>query len=303
MFTRSMVMDDLTALIRVSIQNSKSEPWFPELADELTTGAWDRLNRDIGLTPESYGTTRVLARNWLAPRQIIASLQTRESVGERNSIISVETLTGSVSKYEEAGIRFYSASEISKPTILDCLHEAMGLIGGVLSLIGTVSSLVRSLHVIKPEDSHYDISFSEPSVPFSIFVSVPEERIENDSLRVAEAVVHEAMHLQLTLIEQVLPLVVGRSKQYYSPWKRELRNAQGILHALYVFGVIKRFLQEVYPRQKATERNHIRNRVTEINKQLTQSQGLALSSELTADGIQLVEKLFLIGLRFTNQYL
>ena len=293
LFTPSTAMDNLAARIRVSLQNPKSEPWFPELAHELTTGAWDRLNRDIGLTPESYGTTRLLSRNKLAPRQIIASLETRQPVGERNSTIFVETLTAEcVTKYEEAGISFYSASEVSNPTFLDCLHEAMDLIGGVLSLLGSVSFLVRSLHVIKPEDSHYDVSFSEPSVPFSIFVSVPKERTENDSLRVAEAVVHEAMHLQLTLIEQVLPLVAGMSKQYYSPWKRELRNAQGILHALYVFAVINRFLQELYPRQKDSERKYIRKRVTEINNQVAQSQRLDLSSQLTADGSQFVEKLF-----------
>lgn len=286
-------MNDLPERIRASLQNPNSEPWFPELADELTASAWDRLSRDLGLTPECYGTTRVLVRSRAAPRQIIASLETRQSGTERKSTISVETLTAEcVTKYEKAGVSFYSANEVSNPTILNCLREAIDLIGGVLSLVDTVSSLVHSLHVIKPEDSQYDVSFSEPGVPFSIFVSVPKERIENDSLRVAEAVVHEAMHLQLTLIEYVLPLVAGMSKKYYSPWKRELRNAQGILHGLYVFGVINRFLRELTPPRKAGERKHIRKRVTEINKQLAQSQRLNLTSQLTTEGRQFMERIF-----------
>ena len=49
------------------------------------------------------------------------------------------------------------------------------------------------------------------------------------------------MHLQLSLVERVVPLVLSQRKMYYSPWRDEVRNSEGILQALYVFGVIRLF--------------------------------------------------------------
>ena len=43
---------------------------------------------------------------------------------------------------------------------------------------------------------------------------------------------------QLTLIEAVVPLISGSPTTAFSPWKLEERPIQGVLHGLYVFGVI-----------------------------------------------------------------
>ena len=52
---------------------------------------------------------------------------------------------------------------------------------------------------------------------------------------------HEALHLQLSLVERVLPMVVsnpgGESEQVFSPWAGDGRSVRGLLHGVYVFGI------------------------------------------------------------------
>jgi len=284
-------MDDLVERIKASIENRDCDPWFPELTNDLVVRAWDCLHSDIGLAPNNYGTARVLRRSISAPRDIIASL--KRSSSSDAPTISIEAVQQKwADSYYKAGLSFYSSDEILERTILGCVEEAVAIINQVPSLMGTVDALVRSLHVIKPDDPNHDVSFSEPDIPFSIFVSVPEERVANDAVRVAEAIVHEAMHLQLTLIEQVVPLTASLSKKYYSPWRRESRNAQGIIHALYVFTVINRFLAQVsvsiFHGELAA---HVRKRRGEISVQIADTESFEASPELTLLGAKFVQRL------------
>jgi len=287
-------MDDLVEKIKASIENRNSDPWFPELTADLAAHAWDNLHRDIGLTPESYGTERVVSHSISARREIITSLKTCSPTGATARAIAIEALTEKfASEYQKQGVSFYASAEIPDTAVLSCLEDAFAIINQVPSLMRTVVVLVRSLHVIKPEDADYDLSFSEPHIPFSIFVSVPEMRIVNDALRVAEAIVHEAMHLQLTLIESTSPLLLSRSKRYYSPWRKEYRDAEGILHALYVFRVIKRFFEylsstEGQPLNVAV---YIRNRCDEINRQFEAVRSLRLESDLSRVGACFTQRL------------
>lgn len=284
-------MDDLARRIRSAIENPNNDPWWPGLTDELAATEWDRLHREIGLSPDTYGTNRLLGRNISARRDIISSLTAPPS-----SVVptmALEALSSEwVRHYKKVGISFYTPQEILNSCVLTCLEEAILIVNQVPSLMRTVASLVRSVHVIKPEDEYHDVSFSEPNVPFSIFVSVPEKRIANNALRVAEAIVHEAMHLQLTIIEHVVPVTVSLSKKYYSPWRRELRDARGIIHALYVFAVIHRFLAQIsssMSQRLLTE--HVRRRQVEINMQINNIESFQTSSELTFLGAQLVQSL------------
>ncbi len=286
-------MDDLAEKIKASIENPNGELWFPELTANLVARAWESLQRDLGLKPDIYGTERVLSRNPSAPREIITYLKTCPSTCPTARTISIEALTPAcATQYQKQGVTFYSPDEILRTTILSCIEEALAIINQVPSLMRTVATLVRSLHVIKPADEDHDVSFSQPHVPFSIFVSVPEKRIENDALRVAEAIVHEAMHLQLTLVEQVVPLTTSISKKYYSPWRRENRNAKGMIHALYVFTVIDRFLAQTswsIPQVELAE--HLRKRRGEIDIQITSTESFQGSSELTMQGAHFVRTL------------
>ena len=130
---------------------------------------------------------------------------------------------------------------MTNSTVLHCLQDAIDVLARVPTLQGTVSTLIRTCHVLKPENDSYDVSHSDPRTPFSAFVSVPRKRGPTDALRVAESLVHEAMHLQLTLIERLLPLVKESDLTYFSPWKGTQRSPRGVLHALYVFRAIHNF--------------------------------------------------------------
>lgn len=288
-------MDDLAERIKASMEDPNSDPWLPELTSDLAARAWDRLHRDIGLTPDNYGTERVLSRSIFAPREIITSLKTCPSTCATAPTISIEVLTQECAvKYQEQGVSFYSPDEILHSPVLSCFEEALAIINQVPSLMRTAAALVRSLHVIKPEDADYDVSFSEPHVPFSIFISVPEKRIANDALRVAEAVIHEAMHLQLTLIEQSVQLVLSDRKEYFSPWRGEHRTAQGVLHALYVFAVIDCLIANFQSRSflpiKSAE--YLKGRRRQIDNQMREIEGFRYCSSTTESGKRFVGRLF-----------
>lgn len=286
-------MDELAERIRGSIENRNGDPWFPELTADLAASACDSLRRDIGLTPETYGTERVLSHSSSGPREIIGCV-TLPPLSEAAPNISIEGLSeGCAAKYhKEGGVSFYTPDEILNTTVLPCIEDALLIVSQVPSLIRTVTALVRSLHVIEPEDADYDVSFSEPDVPFSIFVSVPRKRTANDALRVAEAIVHEAMHLQLTQIECVSRLVSSADGRYFSPWRGEHRNAGGVLHGLYVFHVIHRFLDRLASIGSSPENRlqYVRVRQLEIANQIDAIRSLQDGTELTAAGLTLVRR-------------
>jgi hypothetical protein len=260
-------MHRLARRIAVAFENPKSELWFPELTHDLALHEWNRLHRDIGITPGTYGTARVLSRCTCAPSPTVSIK--KGSQLSSSSDISIEVVQQEwAESYCRNGVSFYSIEEIQNTSVFPCVVEAIAIINQNPSLMRTVGTLARSLHLIKPPDADYDVSFSEPHIPFSIFVSVPETRVPNDAVRVAEAIVHETMHLQLTLIERISVLIRGNDDpKYYSPWRQERRTAQGLLHALYVFVVIDRFLSElrVSGKYELERRKKIAEEITQVH--------------------------------------
>lgn len=281
-------MPDLIARIRAALEDKTAPLWFPDLTDDLAETGWLKLRESIGLTPLDYGTVRVLSGNPGAARNIVKHQPAPFKA------IPIELMTiDFIRQYEKRGIRFYSAEEISKSEALFCIEDAISILNQLPTLSTTVATLVRALHILKPETCDHDMSFSEPHIPFSIFISVPKIRIHTDALRVAESIVHETMHLQLTLIEQYVPLIISTSQQYYSPWRKEYRDAQGILHALYVFRVIDRVLEQLVSIVSSTNdvTEYIHDRRYEIDKQISKIRSFQHSPELTSIGTCLLQRL------------
>ena len=170
------------------------------------------------------------------------------------------------------------------------LHEAGQLLRKVPSLNEAIAALVRSIHLLRAPGEGYDVSHSDPELPFSIFVSLaPDER--HAELRLAESIVHEAMHLQLTLAEQRWPLVQETAVKLYSPWMREDRPIGGLLHGLYVFTVIGAFLQAVRPTVDRNGQAYIQRRLDEIDKECAHTATLQGDAGLTAAGQALASAL------------
>ncbi|MFI0397498.1 MAG: aKG-HExxH-type peptide beta-hydroxylase [Thiolinea sp.] len=111
--------------------------------------------------------------------------------------------------------------------------------------IGNTIKLIRSLHIIKSTNKDNDVSFSDPKLPFSVFISIPTLDSKHYIERLVENIIHESLHLQLTLIEKHETLYNVNQHKIYSPWKNEPRNNVGIMHAVYVFSKLKHFWDKV----------------------------------------------------------
>lgn len=296
-FMQQTVPFDLKDRITAALTDSRSELWLPHLTYDLMQNGLQKLYDETEIAEADYGTAAVILKDANAQRLIEGAIFTRNDLGEIKNETFIEMLPANIiEEYKESGVNFYTREELRiNNEITNCLRDAFEIIRHVPSLFSTVRHLVKSIHLIKPEDNEYDVSFSEPHIPFSVFVSIPQRNDSITVLRVTEAITHEAMHLQLTFIEKIVPLVIESGNFYFSPWKSEFRNIVGILHALYVFRVIYNFngqLARCLSSEKCkwylTERqNLISQEVTKVNKMdlfpdLTQI-GKAFVSRLTAN--------------------
>ena len=287
-------INEIRAQVRIALHDRSEAPWMPGLAEPLSRVAWNQLERDIGLTHASYGTARLFRRNPRGVRLVVAQCS-----GGSNRVAStgaegipIEILPPDIAQ-QVAGhdVRFLDAHRV-EGTVAHQLEEALSLLDLVPTVLPTVCTLVRSLHIIDPSGDDTDVSFSDPALPFSAFVSVPGMWSEVAALRVAEAAFHEAMHLQLTLVERLVPLVLPQRTMYYSPWRDEQRNSEGMLQALYTFSVIRSFLSVIpLPRWPSPVSDHVANRITQISCQIEQAQDFRECDELTPDGAALVARL------------
>ena len=168
----------------------------------------------------------------------------------------------------------------------------MPLVAAAPSLRATVAAYLRCVHVLQPPGADVDVSYSDPDVPFSVFVSIPGPG-RHAALRLAESLVHECMHLHLTLIEAVLQLVGDDRASTFSPWRRRPRPLRGVLHGLYVFSAIDAFLRvlEHGGSLGSDEAAFAVRRRRQIAGEIGQVDHAALAAGLTGDGKALVERL------------
>ena len=151
------------------------------------------------------------------------------------------------SRWQSLGLRLATERDIENMGFDEVVAKSLDLMRLVAPLYGTVAGVCRSVHVLLASAEGYDVSYSDPSLPFSIFVSCPAEGEPDRRERLAENILHEALHLQLSLIERIQPLVADGAKEQkvFSPWRQEERSISGLLHAIYVFGNLRRFWRQV----------------------------------------------------------
>lgn len=286
--------DDLAVLVQEALRNANTPLWFPGLTTDLADIAWRKLGSELCLTWASYGTARMLRRDPTAPRSVVASFDVPSLNGPVRDVIPVELLPEDLAcQCAGPDIRFFRAEEMLGTCVSVYVEEALKILDTVPTVLPTVCSLIRALHLIDPGDDEVDISFSDPGLPFSAFVSVSGPSAVAGALRVAEALLHEAMHLQLTLAEAVVPLVTVTERTYFSPWRNEYRTALGVLHALYVFRVIDAFLGAASCEGPALapSRRHARERRATIARQVREIRAFRECADLTAEGAAFVDRL------------
>ena len=286
--------DDVRAHVLGTLHYRSEYLWMPGLAQLLSRVVWHHLETHIGLSRSSYGTARLLLRNPAGVRRIVARCSTdanRRLLGGDGDI-SVEVLPSYIARQVAATkVRFMDVDGIVN-TISYQLEEACSVLSLVPTAWPTVCTLVRSLHLIDSNSDETDVSFSDPSIPFSVFISIPKTWSQVAALRVAESLLHEAMHLQLTLVEQVVPLVQPDQGMYYSPWRQDHRDSESILQALYVFAVIRSFLSRIPAwRHSTAVSDYLANRIAQIDRQIAQLQYFRECDELTPTGAALVSQL------------
>ncbi|HZF93657.1 MAG TPA: HEXXH motif-containing putative peptide modification protein [Allosphingosinicella sp.] len=186
---------------------------------------------------------------------------------------------------------FTFLSETEAASRQDTLRAAAELINLVPSLAAIVRGRVRKIYLLDAPPG-YDISHSEPRWPESVFVSVPAGGGAVSALRSAESIVHESMHLHLTIYERREALVADPDAELFSPWKQELRDVQGNLHALYVFVCIRAFLTGLdLALFDSPGQRYLVRRADEITAELAALELEALNARLTPAGQALVDNI------------
>jgi HEXXH motif-containing protein len=166
---------------------------------------------------------------------------------------------------------------------------AAAAIDEVAGLADIVRARVRHVHTLKAPPG-YDISHSEPHWHDRIFVSIPERPDRVGALRLAENVIHEAMHLHLTIFELGTPLVRDLKAEIYSPWRQSLRAYSGVIHGLFVFACLREYFSRLQDSEVAPSR-HIRQRLKDIDADIAQIDIDRLIAGLAAAGVALATNL------------
>lgn len=203
--------------------------------------------------------------------------------------VQVELLPEAVARdWLSRGLELATEASMSNMGFPRMLEKSLELIRTVLPLHGTVAGLCRSLHVLAASGRDVDVSCSDPSLPFSIFVSCPPAAERHRMERLAENIVHEALHLQLTLVETIESLVTDDPNEppVFSPWRNEPRNVRGLVHAVYVFGNIRHFWKRVAAELPESS-SFARSRIETIDNEMDAAKQLLGSRTLTTAGRRL----------------
>lgn len=263
--------------------------WFEGLAGPLAATRWRGVTETTDLDRRTYGTVRYLAGDVAAPRLELVGINLPASFAADGGVV-VEALGGDpLRRYTDLGLDFPEDGEIDAGILRERLTEALDRIAQVPGAAAAVGSVLAALHVVRPEGPEYDVSYSDPDLPFSIFVGIDRHPAANGPLRLAEGILHECMHLQLTLIEGAVPMVAGTGDRLHSPWQDRMRPVQGILHGLYVFRVIQDFHRSLLEDGRLTEAEttYLGRRIAGIEEETASVRELAGSRDLTPEGREL----------------
>lgn len=260
-------MSHVRDFLRAQLEDESAPLWWPGLAKVVATAA------------ESFSTTHAMTGGLERPRwESVVRSSHRPDIWT-----TVEVLTSALERrFEVPGARFLSGDEISETGVRSALADALDEIAAAPGPAEMVGRLVRRVHLLRPEDPDYDINFSDPALPFSVFVSVPAMPPEGFRWRLTEALLHEAGHLQLSLLERFVPLVREGSTTFYAPWRGKQRPLRGVLHGLYVFGLIAEWMAS-----SRAPAGTVRRRVAEIRDDASQLCEFPKAQGLTASGAAL----------------
>jgi hypothetical protein len=208
------------------------------LLEALITHKWQKLVENAHLQCDSrYSTANVFLK------RSVPSLEFQEI--KKGVFMETPDLQNLALFYQEHHLEPISKLELESICAITQLKAAFDFLSYDYACGKHVETIVRCIQVLRQPEPEFDVSYSHPEIPFSIFVSIGVENSPNDVIRLAESVLHESMHLKLTLIENFSPLVTDNKRFFFSPWRSEERPVQGVLHGMYVFKAILDFYQTI----------------------------------------------------------
>ncbi len=251
-----------------------------------------------GLDFQSYGTARMMAGSAREARRIVGEVDAPDRATD--AVVLVERLhSRAVAELGAVGLSLGDVDDSTVWARTGVLRRAWHFVHSIWpELSSSIGYLVRCVHLLKAPSPALDCSYSRPDWPFSIFLSVPDHGARARIERVTEALVHETMHLQLSLIEHRIRLVDGgrAATVTFSPWRGSERNVRGVLHALYVFVVVQKLWQRATQGTPiGCDREFAEARVYAIREEVAKTQHLAVSPGLSRQGRQLVQQLLALG--------
>ena len=251
-----------------------------------------------GLDFGSYGTARMMARS--ANEAITVRGGVASPDGADDGLVLLECLPSRVvAELDAVGLSLVEFDDSAVCANTGVLRQAWHLVHGVWpELSSSIGYLVRCAHLLKAPSPELDCSYSRPDLPFSVFLSVPDHGTRARIERVTEALAHETMHLQLSLVERRIPLIepTRAGAVALSPWRRGERTVRGVLHALHVFVVVQRLWQRAVQRMPCgLDREFAVARVGAIRDEVARTRHLAASPGLSREGRQLVRQLLALG--------
>ena len=261
--------------------------WNEDNLKSLTIWEESTILRPIGLTLSSYGTERMISKSGQSARRLLAPIP----VGS-NLSFGVELLPTDLAYLAlDQGAELSKYEDLNQAEIMDLFRSAFKLVSKYSSaLFHSLNYLLKSIHIIDSPGPGIDVSFSLPTLPNSIFVSIPMSEEINKKPRLAEAIIHEVLHLQLTLVECTYPIINREIKgnMVYSPWRDELRSEIGVVHAIFVFRNLEIFWSQV--NQGHNYNQFAQDRCKEIAEQFS-SLSVSHFKSLTPFGKYILDKL------------
>ncbi|WP_316845525.1 aKG-HExxH-type peptide beta-hydroxylase [Pedobacter psychrodurus] len=190
--------------------------------------------------------------------------------------------------YLEHGLDVLGKTEMDRISASEKVSSAFARLLSVGECGESVALLVKAVQLLRQPEPEFDVSYSHPAIPFTIFVSVGEDSSEIESLRLSESILHEAMHLLLTLVEEQVILVRDNESTYYSPWRETERPVRGVLHGMFVFrAVLDYYLLLLKELKDFKVRDFAEFRIEQITAELLLLNDFAKCGGLTEDGASL----------------
>ena len=267
--------------ITSALASETQEPWLAGIESCLLQFVETELLRPRGLSLKNYGTARYLQRSHSVPREVMFRVPRPHGP----DLLIENLLVDSFVKYNEIGLRQRRWGQSDDIDVSQTIIEGIGYFSSCPSLQRIIEHLVQIIHVLDVNRGSIDLSHSDPDVPLSAFVSVPPGHGPHSALRVCESILHECMHLQLSLVEHHVSLVTHNQAILRSPWRPELRPPSGLLHGIHVFEAILEFFRRLEQlTSDPYDLEYIRRRQAKIQPELRMARGSLRTTDLTREG-------------------